>query len=152
MEKSSHNVAKRFKIKDRGFLREGYFADITCVDLDKSYTVMDNILYKCGWSPLENKTLRSSIINCYKNKVPIYELISGASIAFAALLLIIPGFFTDFLGFLLLIPLSRNFLFKFFFKSSTLANYEKIFYDFNFFFLQALVPIHSILGSFRLNL
>ena len=65
------------------------------------------------------KTLRSAIINCYKNKVPIYELISGASIAFAALLLIIPGFFTDFLGFLLLIPLSRNFLFKFFFKSST---------------------------------
>ena len=61
VEKSSHNVAKRFKIKDRGFIREGYFADIACVDLDKSYTVKDNILYKCGWSPLENKTLRSSI-------------------------------------------------------------------------------------------
>ena len=48
------------------------------------------------------KTLRSAIINCYKNKVPIYELISGASIAFAALLLIIPGFFTDAMGFILL--------------------------------------------------
>ena len=46
VEKSSHNVAKRFKIKDRGFIREGYFADLVCVDLDKSYTVKDNILYK----------------------------------------------------------------------------------------------------------
>ena len=62
VEKSSHNVAKRFNIKDRGFLREGYFADITCVDMDKSYTVnKENILHKCGWSPLENKTMRSSI-------------------------------------------------------------------------------------------
>ena len=58
------------------------------------------------------KTLRSAIINCYKNKVPIYELISGASIAFAALLLIIPGFFTDAMGFILLIPITRNILFK----------------------------------------
>ena len=62
------------------------------------------------------KTLRSAIINCYKNKVPIYELISGASIAFAALLLIIPGFFTDAIGFILLIPITRNILFKSIFK------------------------------------
>ena len=62
------------------------------------------------------KTLRSAIINCYKNKVPIYELISGASIAFAALLLIIPGFFTDAMGFILLIPITRNILFKSIFK------------------------------------
>ncbi len=60
------------------------------------------------------ETLRSGIVNLYQNKAPIYELISGASIAFAALLLIIPGFFTDFLGFLLLFPFSRNFLFKIF--------------------------------------
>ena len=60
------------------------------------------------------QTLRSGIVNLYQNKAPIYELISGASIAFAALLLIIPGFFTDFLGFLLLFPFSRNFLFKIF--------------------------------------
>ena len=58
------------------------------------------------------QTLRSGIINLYKNKVPIYEIISGASIAFAALLLIIPGFFTDFIGFLLLIPFTRKLLFK----------------------------------------
>ena len=62
------------------------------------------------------KTLRSGLINCYKNKVPIYELISGASIAFAALLLIIPGFFTDAMGFILLIPITRNILFKLIFK------------------------------------
>ncbi len=71
------------------------------------------------------KTLRSAIINCYKNKVPIYELISGASIAFAALLLIIPGFFTDAMGFILLIPVTRNILFKFIFKEKINSSVEK---------------------------
>jgi UPF0716 protein FxsA len=56
------------------------------------------------------KTLKSGMINLYQNKVPIYELISGASIAIAALLLIIPGFFTDIIGFLLLIPFTRRML------------------------------------------
>ena len=58
------------------------------------------------------QTLRSGILNLYQNKAPINELISGASIAFAALLLIIPGFITDLFGFLLLIPLTRNAMFK----------------------------------------
>ena len=62
------------------------------------------------------QTLRSGIINLYQNKAPIYELLSGASIAFAALLLIIPGFFTDLIGFFLLIPFLRNNFFKFIFK------------------------------------
>ena len=53
-------------------------------------------------------TLRSGINNLYKNKIPIYVMMSGASIAFAALLLMIPGFITDFLGFLLLIPFTRK--------------------------------------------
>jgi len=53
-------------------------------------------------------TLRSGIINLYKNKIPIYEMISGASIAFGAMLLIIPGFITDFFGFLLIIPFTRK--------------------------------------------
>jgi len=48
------------------------------------------------------KTMRSGILNLYQNKIPIYEIISGASIAIAALFLIIPGFFTDTIGFLLL--------------------------------------------------
>ena len=53
-------------------------------------------------------TLRSGINNLYKNKIPLYEMISGASIAFGAMLLIIPGFITDFFGFLLLIPFTRK--------------------------------------------
>jgi len=71
------------------------------------------------------QTLRSGIINLYQNKVPIYELISGASIAIAALLLIVPGFFTDLIGFLLLIPLTRNFILKSVFKNSTSINNDK---------------------------
>ena len=53
-------------------------------------------------------TLRSGINNLYKNKIPLYEMISGASIAFGAMLLIIPGFITDFFGFLLIIPFTRK--------------------------------------------
>ena len=56
------------------------------------------------------------MINLYQNKMPIYEMMSGASIALAALLLIIPGFFTDFIGFLLLIPFTRKILFNLAFK------------------------------------
>ena len=54
------------------------------------------------------QTLKSGMVNLYQNKMPIYEIMSGASIAIAALLLIIPGFFTDLIGFLLLIPYSRK--------------------------------------------
>ena len=63
-------------------------------------------------------TLRSGINNLYKNKIPIYEMMSGASIAFAALLLIIPGFITDFLGFLLLIPFTRKKIINLFLKKN----------------------------------
>ena len=58
------------------------------------------------------QTLKSGLTNLYQNKTPIYELISGASIAFAAILLIIPGFLTDFVGFALLIPFTRNIFLK----------------------------------------
>ena len=58
------------------------------------------------------KTLKSGMVNLYQNKVPAYELLSGASIAIAALLLIIPGFFTDFFGFLLLVPFTRKIIFN----------------------------------------
>ena len=62
------------------------------------------------------QTLRSGIKKLYENKAPIYEIISGASIALAALFLIIPGFFSDLIGFLLLIPISRNILLKIFLR------------------------------------
>jgi len=54
-------------------------------------------------------TIRSGFNQLIKNEIPIYEIISGAALAFAALLLIIPGFLTDFFGFLLIIPFTRKF-------------------------------------------
>ena len=65
------------------------------------------------------QTLKSGMINLYQNKMPIYEMMSGASIAIAALFLIVPGFFTDFLGFLLLIPFTRRILFSLTLKNKT---------------------------------
>jgi|TARA_B110001452_G_C14939314_1_gene328492 UPF0716 protein FxsA len=58
------------------------------------------------------RTLRSGLLNLYQNKSPLYEILSGASIAIAALLLIMPGFFTDCIGFLLLIPFTRKIIFS----------------------------------------
>ena len=57
-------------------------------------------------------TLRSGLNQIIKNEIPIYEIISGAALAFAALLLIIPGFLTDIFGFLLIIPITRKFFIK----------------------------------------
>jgi len=71
------------------------------------------------------KTMRSGVMNLYQNKIPIYEIISGASIAIAALLLIIPGFFTDTIGFLLLIPFTRKILISFFIKKKTTSNNQE---------------------------
>jgi UPF0716 protein FxsA len=71
------------------------------------------------------KTMRSGIINLYQNKVPIYEMISGASIAIAALLLVIPGFFTDTIGFLLLIPFTRKILISFFVKKNKISTSQE---------------------------
>ena len=67
-------------------------------------------------------TLKSGFLQLSKNQTPAYEVISGAAIAFAALLLIIPGFLTDVLGFLLIFPLSRKFIFSFF---KNKINYKK---------------------------
>ena len=70
-------------------------------------------------------TLRSGINNLYKNKIPIYEIISGASIALGAMLLIIPGFMTDFFGFLLLIPFTREKLINSYIKKKKEAANER---------------------------
>ena len=64
------------------------------------------------------KTIKSGFVNIYQNKKPIYELLSGASIAIAAIFLITPGFITDTIGFLLLIPFSRKIIISFFLKNS----------------------------------
>ena len=71
------------------------------------------------------QTLRSGFVNLYQNKVPIYELISGASIAIAAVLLIVPGFLTDLIGFILLIPFTRRVLFKIIFKNKATIDKHK---------------------------
>ena len=65
------------------------------------------------------QTLKSGMVNLYQNKMPIYEIMSGASIAIAALLLIIPGFFTDLIGFLLLIPFTRRIIFSLVLKNKS---------------------------------
>ena len=72
------------------------------------------------------QTLKSGMVNLYQNKMPIYEIMSGASIAIAALLLIIPGFFTDLIGFLLLIPFTRRIIFSLVLKdkSQSVVNRE----------------------------
>ena len=71
------------------------------------------------------QTLKSGMVNLYQNKMPVYEMMSGASIAIAALLLIIPGFFTDLIGFILLIPFTRKILFKLAFKNKSAPNIKK---------------------------
>ena len=65
------------------------------------------------------QTLKSGMVNLYQKKMPIYEITSGAFIAIAALLLIIPGFFTDLIGFLLLIPFSRRIIFSLVLKNKS---------------------------------
>ncbi len=66
VEKMSHNVATCFDIKDRGFIREGYYADLVLTDLNSSTTInKTNILYKCGWSPLEGFTMPASITHTF---------------------------------------------------------------------------------------
>ncbi len=67
-------------------------------------------------------TLRSGVYNLYKNKIPLFEIISGASIAFAALLLIIPGFFTDSIGFLLLFPITRKIIINLFLSKKNISS------------------------------
>jgi len=74
VEKMSHAVAICFEIEDRGFIREGYYADLVLIDLDKPFTVTkENILYKCGWSPLEKFTFPSSVTHTFINGNLIYE-------------------------------------------------------------------------------
>ena len=68
VEKMCHNPAILFEIEKRGFIKEGYKADLVLVDLNKEYTVSkENILYKCGWSPLENEIFHSEITHTFIN-------------------------------------------------------------------------------------
>ena len=73
-EKMSHAVADCFQIKERGYIREGYFADLVMVDLNQSNTITkENILYKCGWSPLEKFKFPATILTTMVNGNVVYE-------------------------------------------------------------------------------
>ena len=73
-EKMSHAVADCFQIKDRGYIREGYHADLIIVDINETTTVTkENILYKCGWSPLENFSFPASITHTFVNGNLVYN-------------------------------------------------------------------------------
>jgi dihydroorotase len=73
-EKMSHAVAKCFQIENRGYIREGYFADLVLVDLNNTTTVSkENILYKCGWSPLEGFQFPATVANTFVNGHLVYE-------------------------------------------------------------------------------
>lgn len=73
-EKMCHNVADLFKIKNRGYIREGYYADLALVNLNTSQTVnKSNLLYKCGWSPFEGYTFNSVVEKTFVNGNLVYD-------------------------------------------------------------------------------
>jgi dihydroorotase len=85
----SHAVADCFEIEKRGYIREGYFADLVVVDANTTSTVnKGNILYKCGWSPLEGFTFPASIEKTFVNGRMVYgnevwnESVKGSRLLF----------------------------------------------------------------------
>ena len=74
VEKMSHNPAKLFQIEKRGFIKEGFFADLVLIDPNKPQTVSkENVLYKCGWSPFEGTTFSSTITHTFVNGNLMYN-------------------------------------------------------------------------------
>jgi dihydroorotase len=74
VEKMCHAVADCFQIDKRGYLDEGYWADLSIVDINKPLSVSkENILYKCGWSPLEGKILRGSVEKTFVNGKMVFD-------------------------------------------------------------------------------
>jgi dihydroorotase len=74
VDKTAHSPARLFNISERGYLREGYWADLVLVDLEAAQEVRrKDILYKCGWSPLEGRTLRSRVAATFVNGEQVYD-------------------------------------------------------------------------------
>lgn len=74
VQKMSHAVADCFQIKERGYIREGYHADLVIVDMDRPFTVAkENILYKCGWSPLEGTTFPAAVTHTFVNGHLVFQ-------------------------------------------------------------------------------
>jgi len=75
VEKMSHAVAECFNIEDRGYIKVGQFADLVVVDLDNPWTVeKENLLYKCGWSPMEGQTFKSKVMQTFVNGHLVYNM------------------------------------------------------------------------------
>jgi dihydroorotase len=75
VEKMSHAVADCFRIEERGYIKEGFFADLVVVDLDNPWTVeKENLLYKCGWSPMEGQTFKSKIMQTFVNGHLVFNM------------------------------------------------------------------------------
>ncbi|MFP4060376.1 MAG: amidohydrolase family protein, partial [Bacteroidales bacterium] len=74
VEKMCHSPARLFQVEKRGFIRKGYWADLVLLDLNNTWTVnKDNILYKCGWSPMEGTTFHSSVTHTFVNGHLVYK-------------------------------------------------------------------------------
>jgi dihydroorotase len=74
VEKMCHAPAVAFKVSKRGFIREGYFADLVLVDIDKDFTITkQNVFYKCGWSPLIGQTMKGEISHTFVNGHLAYQ-------------------------------------------------------------------------------
>lgn len=74
VEKMCHNPAILFQVEKRGYIKEGYFADLVIVDLNNPWTVKkENILYKCGWSPFEGTSFKSRITHTFVNGSLVYK-------------------------------------------------------------------------------
>lgn len=74
VEKMCHNPATLYRIEKRGYIREGYFADLTIVDINANWTVSkENILYKCGWSPLDGTTFQTKVTHTFVNGYLVYD-------------------------------------------------------------------------------
>lgn len=74
VEKTSHNVARRYRIRERGFLREGYWADLVLVDPDQTTTVSnDNALSRCGWTPFDGRQFSHRLLSTWVNGHRVYD-------------------------------------------------------------------------------
>jgi dihydroorotase len=74
IEKMCHNPAKIFNIEKRGFIRKGFYADLTLIDPNVHYKVeKSDLLYKCGWSPLEDATLSYKVTHTFVNGHLVYN-------------------------------------------------------------------------------
>jgi dihydroorotase len=74
VKKMCHNMADLFKINKRGYVRKGYYADLTLINLNQPYTVsMQNILSKCGWSPFTDYTFKSTVVHTFVNGNHVYN-------------------------------------------------------------------------------